>query len=305
MEPIISAQPAGPEVPLITETDSENFVHDVIEASQETPVIVDFWAPWCGPCKQLTPVLEKLVQQAGGAVRLVKVNIDENPDIAQQLRVQSIPTVFAFAGGRPVDGFLGAQPESQVKAMVDRLAQLGGGTQGSPVREALDQAKAALEAGDAARAANLYDQVARHEPENVEAAAGIARCLIAAGDPQRARAALDALPQDVADEPEVQAARAVLELAEASAKAGDPAALAAKVEADPNDHEARFDLALALFGRGDGQGAIEALLEIIRRDRGWRDEAARTQLLKFFDALGSGHPVTVAGRRKLSSILFA
>jgi len=204
-----------------------------------------------------------------------------------------------------VDGFLGAQPESQVKAMVDRLAQLGGGTQGSPVREALDQAKAALEAGDAARAANLYDQVARHEPENVEAAAGIARCLIAAGDPQRARAALDALPQDVADEPEVQAARAVLELAEASAKAGDPAALAAKVEADPNDHEARFDLALALFGRGDGQGAIEALLEIIRRDRGWRDEAARTQLLKFFDALGSGHPVTVAGRRKLSSILFA
>jgi putative thioredoxin len=286
---------------LIKDSDTENFAADVIDMSAKVPVIVDFWAPWCGPCKTLGPSLEKVVRHAAGLVRLVKINIDENQQLATQLRVQSIPTVYAFKDGRPVDAFQGAVPESEVKRFVDRL------TDGAkpPLDEAIDQAGAALAAGDVEAALGVYSQVLEQEPENAAAAAGIIRCAIALGDAAQARQMIDGMPDAVRATPEVAAAIAALDLAEEGETPADVTALQARLAADENDHQARFDLAVALYGGDDPDAAIEQLLELVRRDREWNEEAARLQLVKIFDALGPTHPSTVAGRRGLSTILFS
>ena len=282
---------------------TQSFAADVIEASQQTPVIVDFWAPWCGPCKQLAPILEKTVRDAGGKVALVKINIDENPEIAQQLRIQSIPAVFAFDKGQPVDGFMGAQPESQIKRFVERLV----GPMGpSPLEQALEQAKGALDAGDFASASNIYGQILRQVPGEAAAIAGLVRCLVGAGDLQEARELVDGLDDDALKNADVESAVTALTLAEQAGEAdGDTAALQARLAQDPGDHQARFDLAMAYHGAGRNEQAIDELIEIIRRDREWNEQAARQQLLKLFEALGHADPLTVAGRRKLSSILFS
>jgi putative thioredoxin len=269
-------------------------------------VIVDFWAPWCGPCKTLGPALEKAVREAKGAVRMVKINVDENQELAQQMRIQSIPAVYAFKGGRPVDGFVGALPESQIKAFVQRLSVGGGPKAPSPVEEAVEMAKEALASGDAGRAATIFTQVLEPEPDNVDAIAGLTRAYIARNDLERAKETLDRAPKEAAGHAEIVAARASLELAEAGSKAkGALGELKARIERDPKDFEARYELAAALFAAGEREAGIDELLEIIRRNRAWNEEAARKQLLKFFEAMGPTDPLTVAARRRLSSILFS
>jgi putative thioredoxin len=305
MEPIIG-EGAGPSVDtagLIKDSSTANFVADVIEASNEAPVIVDFWAPWCEPCKQLGPALEKLVREAAGAVRLVKINIDENQDLAQQMRIQSIPAVYAFKDGQPVDGFSGALPESEIKQFIAKLTATP--AQESPVAQALEHAEAAIQANDFAAASALYSQILAQDAVNIEAIAGLAACYMAANDPAKARALLDQVPDEHADNPKIAAIRSGLELAEESAKAGEPDEHAARLAANPGDHQARFDLAMARLAGGEREGAVNELLEIIRRDREWNDDAARKQLLKMFEAFGHSDPVTVDARRQLSSILFS
>lgn len=305
MEPLLGAAKPKTDADLIKDSDVTTFMADVVEASRDVPVIVDFWAPWCGPCKQLGPLIEKAVKEAGGAVRLVKINIDENPEIAQQMRIQSIPAVFAFKNGRPVDGFVGAQPESQIKAFIKRLGGAAGAAPPSPVTVALEEAKAAIAEGDMGTASALYGQVLAHEPGNAAAAAGLARCYLAAGDRDRAKQVLDSLSPEAKKDPEVTAAISALELAEQGAGAGDIAKLQSEVESDPKNHQARFDLAAALFAAGQSEAAVDHLLDIFKRDRKWNDEAARKQLVKFFEALGPTHPLTVQARKRLSSLMFA
>ena len=292
---------AGDGSELIKETDTATFPADVIEASKKVPVIVDFWAPWCGPCKQLTPMLEKLVRQAGGLVRLVKVNVDENQPLAAQVRVQSIPTVYAFKNGQPVDGFVGAQPESQIRAFIAKLTA----GEKTPAEEALEQADAALEAGDAEPAGAVYREILAADPAHPGATAGMIRAAIAMGQTAEARTIADALSDITKRDTGVAAALSALELAEQSGDAGDADALRRQLEADENDHQARFDLAVSLFGAGDDEQALEELLELFKRDRAWNDEAARKQMVKMFDALGASHPMTVEGRQRLSVILFS
>ena len=290
--------------PFIKDVGVETFMADVIQASSDVPVIVDFWAPWCGPCKQLTPILEKVVTAAQGKVRLVKINIDETPEIAQQLRIQSIPMVYGFKGGRPVDGFQGAVPESQVKSFIERLV---GGEVISPVEEAVAEAKAAGEAGDWPTAAAIFAQVLQHEPDNAAALAGLAQAALADEDLENAKSFVAQIPEKAKADPFVAAAVSAVDLAEQTAGAGSGALteLEAAVAANPKDHQARFDLAMALFAAKRKADAASALLEIVAADRQWNEEAARKQLVKFFEAWGPTDPDTLAARRRLSSILFS
>jgi putative thioredoxin len=298
-EPLIGGAAAAP----VKDVTSANFMAEVIDGSFDTPVVVDFWAPWCGPCKQLGPILEKTVRASNGAVRMVKVNIDENPQIAQQMRIQSIPAVYAFKDGRPVDGFVGALPESQVKQFVQRL---GGGKGASPVQEALAMAKQAAQEGDYATAGALYSQILQRDPGNVEATAGLARATIERGELAKAKQLLDRVPKENAAHAEITAARAALELAEQGQKAMASAGkLRRRLEQNPDDHDARFELATALFGSGDRQAAIDELLTLFKRDREWNEQAARKQLLKFFEVMGPTDPLTLSGRRRLSAMLFS
>jgi putative thioredoxin len=305
--------------PHIKDSGLATFAADVLEQSRAVPVIVDFWAPWCGPCKTLGPALEAAVDAAGGAVKLVKVNIDENPEIAQQLRIQSIPTVYAFRNGQPVDGFMGAIPESQIKAFVATLAGGAGeddhghdhhdhGHHGGPehTAEVLAVGAEALAAGDAAMAAQAFGHVLQDEPGHPEAVAGLASAYLAGGEMEQARSALKMVRPDAAQHEAIRAVEAELKLREAPApESGETAALRARLAADPNDHRARYDLAMALDAGGDRDGAITELLDLIRRDRAWNEDAARKQLVTLFEAMGPTDPRTIEARRKLSGILFS
>ncbi len=287
---------------LVKDTTTQTFVKDVIEESKRQPVLIDFWAPWCGPCKQLTPVLEKAVRAAKGKVKLVKMNIDEHPAIPGQMGIQSIPAVVAFVNGQPADGFMGALPESQVVAFLERLTKdrIGGETQ-----DLLKAAEAALAAGDAAGAADRYAQLLAEDNSNVQALAGLARCYVETGAIDQARQTLALVPDSKGNEASVVAARAALDLAEQAKSLGPVAELERKVAANPLDHQARFDFALALNGKGQRLDALEQLISIVKRDRKWNDDGARKQLVQFFDAWGPADEATIEGRKRLSSILFA
>jgi putative thioredoxin len=277
---------------------------EVVEGSSQIPVIVQFWAPWCGPCKQLGPVLEKVVAAAHGKVKMVRVNIDDNQQIAQQLRVQSVPTVYAFVDGQPVDGFSGAQPESALTQFVEKLSSMGGA--GADIAGMLEAANTAVETQDFAGAMQIYQQVMEADPESADALAGLVRCLTGMQDHQAAREIIDQLNDEFREKPSMQAAIAALELAERAAEsAGDLDLAQAAVAANPEDLQARQDLAMALFATGDNAGAMAQLLESIRVDRSWNDEAARLQLLEFFKTLGAANPDVMVARRQLSTLLFS
>jgi len=288
---------------LVADTTTQTFVKDVIEASKQQPVLVDFWAPWCGPCKQLTPILEKVVRAGKGKVKLVKMNIDEHPQIPGQMGIQSIPAVIAFSNGQPVDGFMGALPENQVAGFIERvLKEPLASDEGADL---LKDADAALAQGDVSGAAGLYAQVLAKDPENVAALAGVVRCYVLTGALDQAKQTLALIPETKQNDSAVAAARAALELAEQAKAVGPVAELEQKVAANPADHQARFDLAVALNAKGRRADAAEHLLSIVKRDRKWNDDAARKQLVQFFDAWGPADPATVEGRKRLSSILFA
>jgi putative thioredoxin len=286
----------------VKDTTTQAFVKDVIEESKRQPVLVDFWAPWCGPCKQLTPILEKAVRSAKGKVKLVKMNIDEHPAIPGQMGIQSIPAVIAFVNGQPADGFMGALPESQVMAFLERLTK---GSIGGEAKDLLNAADAALAAGDATNAATLYAELLAEDNTNIQALAGLARCYVETGAIEQAKQTLAMVPEAKRNDTAVAAARAALELAEQAKTLGPIAELEQKVAANPLDHQARFDLALALNGKGNRMEALEHLMSIVRRDRKWNDDGARKQLVQFFDAWGPTDEATIEGRKRLSSILFA
>ncbi len=293
---------------LIKDVSEATFMAEVIEASQGVPVIVDFWAPWCGPCKTLGPALEAAVTRAGGAVKMAKVNVDENQAIAGQLRIQSLPTVYAFWQGQPIDGFQGAISGSEIDAFVARVVQAAGGDggqQGGGLDEALDAADQMLEQGAVQDAAQTYAAIVQEDGKNARAYAGMARAQIAAGDLDQAEAILNGAPAEISESPEVEGAHAQLQLARQAENAGPVDDLRAAVEADPDNHQARFDLAQALYASGQVEAAVDELLELFRRDREWNDGAAKTQLLTIFETLKPNDPVLLNGRRRLSSMIFA
>lgn len=288
--------------PLIMDTTTQGFMQDVIEASKTTTILVDFWAPWCGPCKQLTPILEKAVTEAKGRVKLVKLNIDDHPAIPGQMGIQSVPAVVAFKDGRPVDGFMGAQPESQIKAFIDKN---GSEPAADPLEEACAQASGLLDDGQPGEALQIFGAILQQDPDFVPAMVGLGNCFLALEEYERARGVLDAMPEEALGEQEAQAFKASLELAEQSADLGDLADLQAKLDANPDDTQARFDLAIALNGKNKRIEAVDHLIAIIKSDREWNDDGARKQLLQFFESWGVMDPASVDGRRKLSSVLFS
>jgi putative thioredoxin len=306
LQNIGEAPAAAPASDLIADTTTQTFVKDVIEESKTRPVLVDFWAPWCGPCKQLTPALEKVVKAAKGKLKLVKMNIDEHPpifqQIAQQMGIQSIPAVLAFVNGQPIDGFLGALPEKQITEFVERLIK---DRVGGEEKDALAAADAALAEKDYAGAAELYAHVLQQDSNSVAAMAGLARCYVGTGNVEQAKKTLEMVPETKQNDTTVAAARAAIELAEQTKDLGPVADLEARVAADPKDYQARFDLALALNAKGNREGAIEQLIEIVKRDRKWNDDGARKQLVQLFDAWGPTDEATLEGRKRLSSVLFS
>lgn len=290
--------------PLVKDVSEATFMQDVVEASKEVPVIVDFWAPWCGPCKQLGPALEAAVTKKNGKVRMVKVNVDENQQIAAQMQIQSIPAVFAFVDGQPVDGFMGAQTGSELDAFIDKAIEAGGG-EDEGLGEALAAADEMLAEGAVADAAQTYAAILSEEPENTAAHAGLARSYIALDDNEKARAIVDNVPDAVKSDAAILAVAAEIDLKEASAEAGETAELSAKLAANPDDHQTRFDLGVALAGAGNTETAIDELLELFKRDREWNEGAAKEQLIKIFDMLGPQDPIAKKGRRQLTSMIFA
>jgi len=294
---------ASSAAPLVIDTTTQGFVVDVVEESKKQPVLVDFWAPWCGPCRTLSPIIESAIRSANGTVKLAKMNIDEHPSIPGQLGIQSIPAVVAFVDGKPVDGFVGALPEGQVKEFIEKIVGPTDTTSG--VDGILDEADSALVSGDAQRSAELYAAVRQSDTENVRAIAGLAHVSLANGDTERAKQMLAAAPLDKAEDPVVAAARAAIELAEQAAALGDPNQLEATIAADPSNHNARFDLAIAQNSVGDRSAAAEHLLAIIRDDREWEEQKARKQLIQFFELWGPEDDAAIAARRQLSSLLFS
>lgn len=291
---------------LIKDTTEADFMADVVEASKDVPVIVDFWAPWCGPCKTLGPLLEEAVTAAKGAVKMVKVNVDEAQMIAGQLQIQSIPTVYAFYQGQPIDGFQGALPGSEIKAFVDKvIAASGGEAPGETLSAAVEAAEEMLSSGEAVDAVQTFSAILAEDPNNAGAYGGLVRAHIVLGDLDQAEAILNGAPAEISQSSELEAAHAQLELARQAADAGPVADLTNAVEADPGNLQARFDLALALHASGQVQEAVDQLLEVFRRDREWNEEAAKTQLFTIFEALKPNDPVVLNGRRKLSSLIFA
>ena len=295
----------APKGDLIKDISEADFMAEVVDASMTVPVIVDFWAPWCGPCKTLGPALEKAVQEAKGAVRMVKVNVDQAQTIASQLRIQSIPTVYAFWQGQPVDGFQGAVPASELKAFIDRVVQAAGGDASGGLDEAIAAAEEMLEQGAALDAAQVFAAILQEEPHHAAAYGGLVRAHVAAGELDQAEAILNGAPAEISKDAALEAAHAQLMLARQAANAGPVAELAAAVEADPNNHQARYDLAQALYAKGDGEAAVDHLLELFRRDREWNEGAAKAQLQTIFEALKPNDPVALKGRRRLSSMIFA
>jgi len=295
------AAAAAPEG-LVKETTTQGFMKDVIEESKRQPVLIDFWAPWCGPCKQLTPILEKVVKGAKGKVKLVKMNIDDHPAIPGQMGIQSIPAVIAFVNGQPTDGFMGAQPEAQINAFIERLTK---GAVGGETKDLLAEADAALAAGDAETAAAIYSEILAEDKANVPALAGLARTYVAANEIEKAKQILTQVPEAKRNDAAVAAARAALEVAEQASSVGPIGELEQKVQSNPLDHQARFDLAVALNANGKRQEAVDQLMELVKRDRKWNDDGARKQLVQFFEAWGPTEEATIAGRKKLSSVLFA